>query len=115
MAWAVGVGITEWVTPFQTKLQHVVSRREASRRAEHGAPSFAWGYISPGQDLRDPSLSPIFTEHHMLPKWLFFIGAEYDMLCREEQEIIMDLAGWMGRVGKMGSMVLRLENIDGGW
>jgi len=32
----------------------------------------------------------------MLPKWLFFIGAEYDMLCREEQEMIMHLAGLKG-------------------
>ena len=96
-------GITEWVTPIQTKLQNR-PYRDAKQVDElkHGAPSFAWGYISPGQDLRDPRLSPIFTERHMLPKWLFFIGAEYDMLCREEQEMIMDLAGLEGTSSEDG-------------
>lgn len=41
-------------------------------------------------------LSPIFTERHKLPEWLFFIGAEYDMLCHESQEMIMNMAGLKG-------------------
>ncbi|KAE9374126.1 alpha/beta-hydrolase [Stipitochalara longipes BDJ] len=89
--------ITDWVTPIHTKLQNR-PYRDAKQVDElkHGAPSFSWAYISPGQDLRDPRLSPIFAERQMLPKWLFFIGAEYDMLCHEEQEMIMDLAGLKG-------------------
>lgn len=89
--------ITEWVTPIETKLQNR-PYRDAKQVDElkYGAPSFAWAYILPGQDLRDPRLSPMFAEREMLPKWLFFIGAEYDMLCREGQEMIMKMAGLMG-------------------
>jgi acetyl esterase/lipase len=63
---------------------------------KYGAPAFTWSYVPPGQDLRDPKLSPIFAERQMLPEWLFFLGSEYDMLCREEQEMIMNLAGLKG-------------------
>jgi acetyl esterase/lipase len=85
--------ITEWVTSIETKLQNR-PYRDAKQvdQLRDGAPSFTWGYIPPGQDLHDPKLSPIFAKRQMLPEWLFFLGSEYDMLCHEAQEMIMNLA-----------------------
>ncbi|KAK4551350.1 hypothetical protein LTR86_011225 [Recurvomyces mirabilis] len=57
------------------------------------APGFSWAYIEPGQDLRDPRLSVIYAKRENLPKWLFVVGAEYDMLCNESKEMAMRLAG----------------------
>lgn len=38
-----------------------------------------------GQSLHDPQLSPVFAKQETLPPKIFFIGCEYDLLCRESE------------------------------
>lgn len=54
---------------------------------------FNWAYISRGQDRMDPLLSPIYAKREDLPPTLFFIGAEYDILCHEAEIMALRLAG----------------------
>lgn len=53
---------------------------------------FDWGYVSPGQNRRDPLLSPIYAKKEDLPPWIYIIGAQWDMLRLEAQEMIHKLA-----------------------
>ncbi|TAQ85384.1 hypothetical protein B7494_g6289 [Chlorociboria aeruginascens] len=55
-------------------------------------PVFEWGYIRSGQNLKDPLLSTRFARAEDLPKWIFMIGAQYDMLANEARQTIFDLA-----------------------
>jgi len=54
---------------------------------------FEWAYIPAGTSLKDPSLSPRYAARSMLCEWLFVVGAERDMLCTEDGEMV---AGWLG-------------------
>lgn len=56
-------------------------------------PAFNWSYIPVGSNLRDPLISVRYTKPENLPKYVFVIGAEYDMLCKEARDTIFDLAG----------------------
>lgn len=56
-------------------------------------PIWEWGYVKPGQDLRDPLLSVRFAGREKLPEWVCVVGAEYDMLANEGREMMFDLAG----------------------
>ena len=67
------------------------------------AAAFSWAYIQPGQNLRDPKLSVCFAKREDLPKWLFLIGEEYDALCRESKEMIMNLAELEGKEREEGN------------
>jgi acetyl esterase/lipase len=51
-----------------------------------------WGYVPVGQDRRDPRLSPVFADPESLPEYAFLVGAEYDMLCKEAEEMAEMLA-----------------------
>ncbi|APA09802.1 hypothetical protein SS1G_05990 [Sclerotinia sclerotiorum 1980 UF-70] len=55
-------------------------------------PVLEWGHIPPGQNLRDPLLSTRFVRKDDLPKWIYIIGAEYDMLAKEARDTAFDLA-----------------------
>ncbi|RAL67979.1 hypothetical protein DID88_008703 [Monilinia fructigena] len=55
-------------------------------------PVFEWGHIPPGQNLRDPLLSTRFVRKDDVPKWIYIIGAEYDMLAKEARDTAFDLA-----------------------
>ncbi|KAJ5526564.1 hypothetical protein N7513_010723 [Penicillium frequentans] len=52
-----------------------------------------WGYVSVGQDRRDPLLSPYYAKQKDLPPNIYMVGAEWDMLRLEAQEMIHYLAG----------------------
>ena len=54
--------------------------------------AFNWGYIKPGEDLTNPRLSVTYADKKALPKWIFMVGAEYDLLCNEAKNMIMNLA-----------------------
>ena len=58
-----------------------------------------WGYVRVGQNRRDPLLSPLYAPKQDLPPWIYMIGAEWDMLRLEAQEMIHGLAGMDDRVG----------------
>jgi acetyl esterase/lipase len=65
-------------------------KRDALEKTAH---LFDWGYVSAGQDLRDPLLSPIYAKRESLPPRIFIIGAEYDVLCHEAEVMALRLAG----------------------
>lgn len=52
-----------------------------------------WGYVSVGQNRKDPLLSPVYAARDQLPPWIYMIGAQWDMLRLETQEMIHGLAG----------------------
>jgi acetyl esterase/lipase len=55
-------------------------------------PIWNWAYIRPGQSIRDPLLSVRYAEPENLPRWIYMIGAQYDMLANEARETIFDIA-----------------------
>lgn len=63
---------------------------------------FSWGYLPVGQDRRDPLLSPIYAGREKLPKRMFFVGAEYDVLCHEAACMARLLAGREVKEGAAG-------------
>ncbi|KAF4631661.1 hypothetical protein G7Y89_g6470 [Cudoniella acicularis] len=88
----------EFVTSIADKLKSRPYRDEKEvDTLKDAAPAFQWGYIEPGQDLTDPKLSVGYAKRESLPKWLFFVGAEYDLLCRESKEMIMDFMELEGK------------------
>ncbi len=48
---------------------------------------FSWGYVSEGQELRDPRLSPFYARRENLPKWMFLVGCGEDALCHEDERM----------------------------
>ncbi|RAH42556.1 alpha/beta-hydrolase [Aspergillus brunneoviolaceus CBS 621.78] len=59
-----------------------------------------WGYVCPGQDRRDPLLSPWYAATEDLPERVYMVAAEFDLLRVEAQEMIHRLAGLEGRRDK---------------
>ena len=51
-----------------------------------------WAYVPDGHDRRDPLLSPTYASHGDLPPYIYLIGAEYDMLCYEAEQMAESLA-----------------------
>ncbi|RDL41234.1 Uncharacterized protein BP5553_01213 [Venustampulla echinocandica] len=62
-------------------------------------PIWEWAYVRPGQNLGDPLLSVRYATKDKLPKWVYMVGAEYDMLANEGRDLMVDLAG-LTEVGK---------------
>ncbi|KAL3427939.1 alpha beta hydrolase fold protein [Phlyctema vagabunda] len=86
--------VLEWVTTTEQKLKTRPYRNEKDvDLLEAMGPMFNYGYIKEGQDLLNPRLSVSYADKKTLPKWIFFVGAEYDMLCAEAKDMVMDLAG----------------------
>ena len=52
-----------------------------------------WGYVPAGENRRDPLLSPCFAKKEDLPPWIYMVGAKWDMLRLEAQQMIHQLAG----------------------
>ncbi|KAH8721641.1 Alpha/Beta hydrolase protein [Ilyonectria robusta] len=56
------------------------------------APIFNWAYLPFQQDLCDPLLSPVFAARDALPRRVFVIGCEMDMLAHEAWRLVSKLA-----------------------
>jgi acetyl esterase/lipase len=69
---------------------------------EHGAGMFKWGYVNPGQDLKDPMLSVTYAPRNKLPPKIYIIGCELDMLCRDA-EIMAEKLASVGSGERTGS------------
>ncbi|KAL7621969.1 hypothetical protein AAE478_007470 [Parahypoxylon ruwenzoriense] len=54
---------------------------------------FDWSYINPGQNLRDPLLSPIFAPRDTLPPHILFVSAELDQLAHGTWQMASKLTG----------------------
>ena len=59
---------------------------------ENGVGMFNWGYINPGQDMRDPLLSVSYARREKLPPKIYIIGCELDLLCRDAEIMAENLA-----------------------
>jgi len=57
------------------------------------SPMFDWAYCPAGGDAKDPGLSVGYAERDALPKRVFMIGCELDMLSHENWRLICRLAG----------------------
>jgi acetyl esterase/lipase len=56
-------------------------------------PGVLYAYVTPGQDRRDPRLSPVFAQRSRLPKYIMIIGAENDILAHEAWRMARNFAG----------------------
>jgi acetyl esterase/lipase len=74
------------------------------------SPLFLWAFIPPGQDLRDPLLSPRYADREVLPKQIFAIACELDMLSHPAWEMMSNFA----RRDTPGRVVGRQETAIGG-
>ena len=57
------------------------------------ADAFDWSYVPVGHDLRDPLLSPAFVDRGALPRRVWIIGCELDMLGHEAWRLACRLTG----------------------
>ncbi|KAK4205115.1 putative acetyl-hydrolase [Triangularia verruculosa] len=57
------------------------------------SPLFNWAYLNPGTDYYDTLLSPTHAKREALPKNIFMIACELDMLSPEAWRMICSLAG----------------------
>ena len=57
------------------------------------SPIFKWSYVNPGQDLKDPLLSPIHAARETLPPNIYVVAAELDQLGHENWRLACKLAG----------------------
>lgn len=72
--------IVDWSVPPEGKLAMRPYKNGPKDHLAHSAPWFDWGYVSIGQNRRDPLLSPCYAKKENLPPWIYVIGAEWDML-----------------------------------
>jgi acetyl esterase/lipase len=56
-------------------------------------PLIEWAYLRPGTDLRDPLLSPFFARREDLPRRVWIIGCELDLIGHDGWRMISRLAG----------------------
>lgn len=57
------------------------------------APIFDWSYVPVGHDLRDPLLSPMYADRRSLPRRVWLVGCELDLLGHEAWQLACKLAG----------------------
>ncbi|TVY36956.1 Arylesterase [Lachnellula subtilissima] len=85
--------IVDWGHPPNEKLEMRPYKGGPIDYLEVPSYWFDWGYVAPGQNRRDPLLSPCYAKKQDLPPWIYIIGAQWDMLRLESQDMIHDLAG----------------------
>lgn len=88
--------IVDWSHPPHVKLERRPYKGGPKDSLETPSYWFDWGYVSPGQNRRDPLLSPCYARKEDLPPWIYVIGAQWDVLRLESQEMIHKLAGLGG-------------------
>lgn len=57
------------------------------------SPLFGWAYVNPGTDTRDPLLSPMYAARQDLPRRVWLIGCELDLLAHDAWRLASRLAG----------------------
>lgn len=74
----------DFETPLAMKLSHSeLAPGKDKDFLQDLLPAFQWAYIPHNADLRNPLLSPINAPRERLPRKLFIIGCQYDVLCKE--------------------------------
>ncbi|EMR88198.1 hypothetical protein ACHAPC_000189 [Botrytis cinerea] len=90
MAWYPVMDFT--LTPDEKKASRPYRNAKDLDDLPDFGPVFEWGHIPVGQNLRDPLLSTRFVSRNDIPKWIYIIGAEYDMLAKEARDTAFNLA-----------------------
>ncbi|KAI0539702.1 Alpha/Beta hydrolase protein [Xylaria digitata] len=85
--------IVDWSYPPSEKLDSRPYKDGPQDSLKFSSYWYDWGYVCPGQNRRDPLLSPIYAKKEDLPPWIYVIGAEWDLLRLESQKMINKLAG----------------------
>lgn len=92
--------IVPWYAPVDWSVgyAHKIASRPYKRPTDVDylaavAPIFNNLYLPTGTDQRDPLLSVIYAKREDLPRWIYSIGSEYDMLCDESMRMMAGLAG----------------------
>ena len=88
--------IVDWSHPPDVKLDSRPYKGGPKDSLESSSYWFDWAYVSPGQNRRDPLLSPCYARKEDLPPWIYVIGAQWDILRLESQDMIHELAGLRG-------------------
>ncbi|KAJ5153868.1 Alpha/beta hydrolase fold-3 [Penicillium coprophilum] len=91
--------IVDFCHPPNVKLDSRPYKNGPRDRLEKASWWLDWGYVDAGQNRRDPLLSPVYAGKDELPPWIYMIGAQWDMLRLEAQQMIHGLAGLEDRVG----------------
>jgi acetyl esterase/lipase len=87
----------DWSHPPNEKLAMRPYKEGPKDSLEFSSFWFDWAYVAPGQNRRDPLLSPCYAKKEDLPPWIYIIGAQWDILRLESQEMIHELAGLRGK------------------
>ena len=85
-------------TDFARPLEQKVRDRPTAPGFEkdmllHVTDATRWGYVPVGTDRRNPLLSPLYANREDLPAKVCLIGCEYDILCKEAEDLAERLAG----------------------
>ncbi|KAK3323310.1 Alpha/Beta hydrolase protein [Cercophora scortea] len=92
--------VTNFITPVSTKIR--TRRYKPSLSGFRGsatdylsplADMFHWAYLPAGMPSHNPLMNPAFATRDMLPRNVFIIGCELDMLGHEDWELACRLAG----------------------
>lgn len=91
----------DFTVPLEDKLKmrHYKPALRSGQRSANSdflspmVPFFHWSYLSVGQDLRDPLVSPYFAPREVFPPHVFVLGAELDLLSHEDWRFANKLAG----------------------
>ncbi|KAF3907594.1 Esterase [Arthrobotrys entomopaga] len=73
---------------------------------EHMAHRFVWGYVPGGIDREDPNLSPLYMKTEDLPRNIYLVGCEYDMLN-------IDAKNFYAKFGKVEGVNMVYEEVKG--
>jgi acetyl esterase/lipase len=80
---------------LRERLDEKIERRpkEAGTDALASSAKFLdWAYVPYGADRNNPLLSPGLAKKENLPRFVYLVGAEYDMLCHEAKQLAECLA-----------------------
>lgn len=102
--------IVDWTISVEEKMASVESAKEDSsvvdgkrqrsgsgqQRAEQRTARLHklidYSYVPPRHELSDPLLSPAYATRGSMPRQIFMIGAQQDMLCAEAEKMALRLA-----------------------
>ncbi|KAH8590655.1 Alpha/Beta hydrolase protein [Bisporella sp. PMI_857] len=83
----------DWSTHPSEKFKLRLYKEHVRDSLASVGPAMSWGYIPSTQNRRDPLLSPIYASKDALPRWIFMVAPQYDILTRESRIMMQKLAG----------------------
>lgn len=103
------------VLDMAESLEDKLSRRPRDAPSDILASSanfLSWAYLPEGHNLRDCLLSPRWADPKVFPTHVYLVGAEYDMLCSEAEQMAEALAKYTA-TAECRSSISTLPDQDG--